>query len=103
MNVMATPDTALPGQLRTLKVDGKADQARVEYRITDAEFILDSYGAIGRSQQRWSYEIVSEAGDELMLRRSDLKDLQQNTRAVVTGDRLVIGFVPVQTVLDRIE
>ena len=103
MNVNETPDTALNAQMRTLKEQGKAAQIRVEYRVTDGEFILDSYGALGRSQQRWSYEIVRESGDELMLKRHDIQDNQNSTRALVHGDRLMIGFPPVQTVLDRIE
>ena len=103
MNAASTLDTALSPAMLKLKQEGKADQIRMEYRITDTEFIVDSYGALGRSQMRWSYEIVRETGDTLLLKRSGLKHDEDATQAVLRSGHLVIGFGPAQTVLDRID
>jgi hypothetical protein len=104
MNAAATLDTALSPEMRKLKEAGKANQIRMEYRITDTEFIVDSYGALGRNQMRWSYEIVKESGNTLLLKRNDTKIDGDATQAELRGDRfMVIGFGPAQTMLERID
>ena len=104
MNAAATLDTALSPEMLKLKQEGKANQIRMEYRITDTEFIVDSYGALGRNQMRWTYEILKESGNTLLLRRNDKKPDGDATQAELRGDRyMVIGFGPAQTMLERID
>ena len=70
MSLNQVPNAALGKQLAELKRQGKADMAaRVEYTITDTEFIRDTFGAVGRNRDRFAYEILSESGDELVVRK----------------------------------
>lgn len=100
------PNSALGKELAELKRKGKADQvARVEYRITETEFVLDTFGAVGRSRERFTYEILSEQGDELLLRKHGASaDGPSEVKATVKPDALYIDAAEHDRVrLERVE
>jgi len=83
-----------------LKETGLDPKTRIEYAITDSEFIMDAAGR----RARWHYEIIRESGDDLVLRKVDGSDPPQEATLKVVGNRLSIskeGETPLP--LDRIE
>jgi hypothetical protein len=71
-----------------LKQTGVNPKARIEYTITESEFIME--GTAG-ARVRWHYEIVSESGDELVLRKVDGPGAPEEATVKVSGRRLVIS------------
>ena len=111
---VAAPDPSLPVSKRmqgrwlvnlqqvpraVLKEQGIPPKSRIEYLITDNEFILDAAGR----RVRWHYEIVSESGNEIVLRKTDGVNAPEEATVRVIGNRLLInkeGETPLP--LDRI-
>jgi hypothetical protein len=100
MNLAEVPDTALTADFLELKRKGDPTQVRIEYTVTDREFILRSFSPQGPTQKRWFYEVLKEDGNTLMLERTDESGQKQQIPASVEGDTLRIGtgngIVPLQ-------
>lgn len=103
MNVDEVPDTALTEDFRKWKKQGKGDQLRIEYTITEADFTLDSWGPRGRMQKKWHYEITKEMDNSLMLKRIGDDGQTQDIPAVLKDGKLIIGTGAGEVPLERIE
>jgi hypothetical protein len=103
MNVDEVPDTALTEDFRKWKQQGKGDQLRIEYTITEADFTLDSWGPRGRMQKKWHYEITKEMDNSLMLKRIGDDGQTQDIPAVLKDGKLIIGTGAGEVPLERIE
>jgi hypothetical protein len=102
MDLQTTPDSALTKEFLDLKRKGKSDQVRIEYVVTDTEFILDTYG-LNRSHIRWHYEILREGGDGLHLKKTEENGQTSEIAILVKGvDELVIGTGSGQVPLKRV-
>jgi len=91
MRLSEVPDHALTEDFLELKREGLADKVRIEYTFTESSFVLDKFGAGGRLQRRYHYQILSEVDDTLKLERVDEEGAVQEIAAVVKEDKLYIG------------
>ena len=102
MDLAKVPDTALTEQFRKLKKQGKAKQLRIEYRVTDTEFVLTSFGPNGPVSNRFTYEILNEGPHAMVLKKSDDTGKTQEIGVALKDDQLIIGTgngeVPLQRV-----
>jgi hypothetical protein len=105
MSLNQVPSAVLDPRLAKLKNEGKADRAaRMEYTFSETEFVVDTYGAAGRNRLRYHYEIMSESGDELVLRRIDEHGKPHEVTVTVSADELAIQTGDSQKVkLQRID
>ncbi len=103
MNVAGVPDTALTEDFRKAKQQGRADQLRIEYTITESEFVLDTWGPAGRQHKKFHYEILKEIDNSLMLKRIGEDGKEQEIPAVLKDGKLIIGTGNGEVPLERIE
>jgi hypothetical protein len=105
MSLNQVPSAVLDPRLAKLKNEGKADRAaRMEYTFSETEFVVDTYGAAGRKRLRYHYEIMSESGDDLVLRRIDEHGKPHEVTVTVSADELAIQTGDSQKVkLQRID
>ena len=103
MDIDKVPNIALTQQFRDLKKQGKGQQVRIEYTVTDTEFSLAQYGDRGPTITRFSYEIASEETDHVLLKRLDEHGGSQQINVVLHDDDVLrmgtgSGEVPLQRV-----
>lgn len=103
MNLNDVPKEALAQELKRFKSSEElADMVRVEYTITETEWILHKFGAGGVYDQKWYYQILKEVDDALVIERIGDDGKPQQIQALVGEDKMVIGTGTAQVPLTRI-
>jgi hypothetical protein len=103
MNLNDVPKEALAEELRRFKSSSElADMVRVEYVVTETEWILHKYGAGGVYDQKWHYQILKEVDDVLVLERIDEHGETQQIQALVGDDKMMLGTGAGKVPLTRI-
>lgn len=104
MNLNEVPKEALAEELRRYKSSAElADMVRVEYTITDTEWILRKYGAGGVYDEKWHYQILKEVDDVVVLERVGDDGNTQQIQALVGDDKMMIGTGAGKVPLTRIQ
>jgi hypothetical protein len=77
-----------------------ANMVRVEYTVTDTDWILRKYGAGGVYDQKWKYQVLREDGDALLLERFGDDGATERVEVKVIDDTLMVatgnGTVPLR-------
>jgi hypothetical protein len=92
LNLNDAPDNALSKDFqRFKKSEGLANMVKVEYIVTDTEWIMEKKGAGGVFTKKWHYQILQEIEDTLFLERVSDDGKKERIRVRVGTDELLIG------------
>jgi len=87
----APADAVSPDFQRFQKSQGLANMVKVEYIVTDTEWIMEKKGAGGVFTKKWHYQILQEIEDTLFLERVGDDGQKERIRVTVGADTLTIG------------
>lgn len=92
MKLNDAPEKALAKDFQRFKQSKElADMVRVEYQVTDTDWVLRKYGAGGVYDQKWKYQVLQENGDALVLERVGEDGQPQRIEVKVGEDTLIVG------------
>ncbi|MDD9944678.1 MAG: hypothetical protein OXU20_26770 [Myxococcales bacterium] len=101
LDLSKIPKGSLGKNLQGLRERGLDDKMEVEYVFTASEFILNKQGAGGPVERRWTYQVIQEGEDTVVLERFTEEGDRQTIVALVTAQELQLGRGKDQVMLKR--